>query len=140
MPVLRPGKPDESLFVTLLTEKDVKRRMPLDADPLPAEEIALIRKWVDGRGGRRVTKPAEVHENGASTSAARAGNRRKLDCHVPDQSRVAEGAAAGVDAAGRPAAAGRGGGVQPRLARCSPSGRTAASRSGTWRPRSRRRC
>src|SRR5438067_12206066 len=34
VPVLVPGKPDESLVVTLLTEKNKKRAMPLDADPL----------------------------------------------------------------------------------------------------------
>src|SRR5262245_61735179 len=44
--VLVPGKPDESLVVTLLTSKDKKRAMPLDADPLSAEEIATISKWV----------------------------------------------------------------------------------------------
>src|SRR5213082_3185472 len=32
VPVLVPGKPDESLVVTLLTEKNKKRAMPLDAD------------------------------------------------------------------------------------------------------------
>jgi len=44
--VLKPGKPDESLLVLLLTSKDPKRRMPLDTDPLPAEAIELLKKWV----------------------------------------------------------------------------------------------
>ena len=44
--VLVAGKPDESLVVTLLTSKDKKRAMPLDADPLSADEIATVRKWV----------------------------------------------------------------------------------------------
>src|SRR5438445_8990142 len=34
VPVVVAGKPDESLLVTLLTTKDKKRAMPLDADPL----------------------------------------------------------------------------------------------------------
>ena len=44
--VLVAGKPDESLVVTLLASKDKKRAMPLDADPLSADEVATIRKWV----------------------------------------------------------------------------------------------
>src|SRR5436305_15263155 len=44
--VLVPGKPDRSLIVTLLTTTDKKRAMPLDADPLPAEDVAVIRRWV----------------------------------------------------------------------------------------------
>src|SRR5688572_26281557 len=44
--VLVPGKPDESLIVTLLSSKDKKRAMPLDADPLSEADIATIRKWV----------------------------------------------------------------------------------------------
>lgn len=45
-PVLVAGKPDESLLVTLLSEKNKKRAMPLDADPLPEADIATIRRWV----------------------------------------------------------------------------------------------
>src|SRR5436190_13145571 len=57
--VLVPGKPDESLIVTLLTAKDKKRAMPLDAEPLPATDVAVIRKWVEA-GAPEGTKPAEV--------------------------------------------------------------------------------
>src|SRR4051794_36151158 len=39
VPVLVPGKPDESLIVSLLTSKDPKRAMPLDADPLPEADV-----------------------------------------------------------------------------------------------------
>lgn len=45
--VLVPQHPEQSLFITLLTSKDPKRAMPLDADPLPAEEIAVLRRWVE---------------------------------------------------------------------------------------------
>jgi hypothetical protein len=58
VPVLVPGKPDQSLLVTLLTEKNKKRAMPLDADPLAADEIALIRKWVEA-GAPEGTKPKD---------------------------------------------------------------------------------
>lgn len=56
VPVLVPGKPDESLLVTLLTSKNKKRAMPLDADPLPADEVAVIRRWV-ALGAPEGTRP-----------------------------------------------------------------------------------
>ncbi len=59
-------KPDESLLVTLLTAKDVRRRMPLDADPLPAESVAILRKWV-AAGMPEGTKPVETAENPTTT-------------------------------------------------------------------------
>jgi WD40 repeat protein len=58
VPVLVAGKPDESLIVTLLTSKDKKRAMPLDADPLSSDEIAIIRKWVEA-GAPEGTKPKD---------------------------------------------------------------------------------
>lgn len=59
VPVLVANKPDGSLLVTLLTTKDKKRAMPLDADPLSADEIAVIRKWV-AAGAPEGTRPKEV--------------------------------------------------------------------------------
>lgn len=76
--VLVPGKPDESLVVTLLTSKDKKRAMPLDADPLSAEEIATVRKWVAG-GAVEGTKPKE--EGTVASGPARPV--RKLDVVFP---------------------------------------------------------
>jgi WD40 repeat protein len=58
VPVLVAGKPDESLIVTLLTTKDAKRAMPLDADPIPGADIATIRKWV-ATGAADGTRPAD---------------------------------------------------------------------------------
>ncbi|HEY2910011.1 MAG TPA: c-type cytochrome domain-containing protein, partial [Gemmataceae bacterium] len=58
VPVLAVGKPDDSLLVQLLSSKDKKRAMPLDADPLSATDIAIIRKWVAG-GAVEGTKPKE---------------------------------------------------------------------------------
>ncbi len=57
--VLVANKPDESLLVTLLTSKDKKRAMPLDADPLSPDEIAIIRKWV-AVGAPDGTKPTDI--------------------------------------------------------------------------------
>ena len=42
---LEPGKPDESNLVELI-RPDGKPRMPYKLDPLPAEKIAIIERWV----------------------------------------------------------------------------------------------
>lgn len=42
-----PGKPDTSPFYTLLLSTDEDERMPSDADPLPQEQIELIKKWIE---------------------------------------------------------------------------------------------
>jgi len=41
-----PGKPDESQLITLITPINGEAEMPQKADPLPAEQIALITRWV----------------------------------------------------------------------------------------------
>lgn len=43
---LSPGKPDDSELYALLTLESPHDRMPLDADPLPADQIELIRRWI----------------------------------------------------------------------------------------------
>ncbi len=68
-PVLKLGKPDESLIVALLTSKDPKKRMPLDDDPLPPETIDLIRRWV-AAGAPEGEKPADHAAPTAGTSPA----------------------------------------------------------------------
>jgi WD40 repeat protein len=74
--VLVPGKPDDSLLVTLLSSKDPKRAMPLDANPLSAEDIAVIRKWV-AEGAPEGTKPKEDDTGVIATGPVRPV--RKLD-------------------------------------------------------------
>ena len=44
--VVVAGKPEGSLFLDLLVEKDDDNRMPQKADKMPAEEIALLKSWV----------------------------------------------------------------------------------------------
>ena len=80
VPVLVPGKPDESLLVTLLTSKDKTRAMPLDADPLSADEIAVIRKWAQ-LGAPEGTKPKDDDAGVAAVGPARPV--RKLDVTFP---------------------------------------------------------
>lgn len=41
------GKADESLLIQLLTTEDEDERMPHDADPLSAGQIAILTKWVN---------------------------------------------------------------------------------------------
>jgi len=43
---VKAGSIDDSYLVDLLTETDADVRMPKDGDPLPPEQIALIRRWV----------------------------------------------------------------------------------------------
>ncbi|MCE9608177.1 MAG: hypothetical protein K8U03_25105 [Planctomycetia bacterium] len=45
-PLVAAGKPEKSEFLRLLTSKEKEERMPKDGDPLPAEQIALITRWI----------------------------------------------------------------------------------------------
>src|SRR5688572_30627665 len=42
------GKLDESEIYRLIVIDDKDQRMPKEADPLPAEKIAVIKKWIEG--------------------------------------------------------------------------------------------
>ncbi|MCG8583272.1 MAG: DUF1549 domain-containing protein, partial [Pirellulales bacterium] len=46
VPPIVVGKPDTSDLIKRLVTDDEDERMPADADPLPAHEIELIRKWI----------------------------------------------------------------------------------------------
>lgn len=41
------GKPDGSYLYSLVAETDKDVRMPKDGDPLPAEQVALIKRWIE---------------------------------------------------------------------------------------------
>jgi len=41
-----PGKPDESELIARLTSTDPETRMPYHAPPLPPQQIALLRRWI----------------------------------------------------------------------------------------------
>ncbi|MCS6859800.1 MAG: hypothetical protein NZT92_05720 [Abditibacteriales bacterium] len=45
--ILTAGKSGESLLVKLLLETDKNKRMPKGGDPLPQEQIDLIKAWID---------------------------------------------------------------------------------------------
>ncbi|MEW6156650.1 MAG: c-type cytochrome domain-containing protein [Verrucomicrobiota bacterium] len=41
-----PGKPEQSHLFRLITTKDEDDRMPQKSDPLPAEQVALVERWI----------------------------------------------------------------------------------------------
>src|SRR5438105_3170547 len=46
-PVVVPGKAEASALYRLLATADAGERMPKDAEPLTAPQIALVRHWID---------------------------------------------------------------------------------------------
>lgn len=46
MPAVTPGNLEESELLVRIVTDDESLRMPLDADPLPAEQVALVRRWI----------------------------------------------------------------------------------------------
>lgn len=43
---LVPGKPDESLLLTKLASPSCGDRMPLGGEPLPEDQLRMIRSWI----------------------------------------------------------------------------------------------
>ncbi|HEY4313494.1 MAG TPA: c-type cytochrome domain-containing protein [Pirellulales bacterium] len=41
------GKPDESELLRLIASEDTGERMPKDGDPLSAEQVATVRRWIE---------------------------------------------------------------------------------------------
>lgn len=64
------GQPEQSLLYRSLTAADARKRMPLEADPLPAGEIETIRRWI-AAGLPEGSRPAGV-EAPVVSGAARA--------------------------------------------------------------------
>jgi hypothetical protein len=50
-PAILPGRSADSGIVKRLTNPDPKQRMPFGAQPLPAAQIDLIRRWIDEGAG-----------------------------------------------------------------------------------------
>ena len=46
-PALEPGNSAESLLIELVTAADEDDRMPQEEDPLSAEQIGILRAWID---------------------------------------------------------------------------------------------
>lgn len=77
--VVHPGKSAESRLIKLIASDNPKRRMPLDAPPLPKETIDLIRRWIDG-GAKEGQQPDGAAETLPTVKAAAT---RKLDILLP---------------------------------------------------------
>jgi WD40 repeat protein len=74
-PVIKPGDSAASLLVQLLTSTDDEKRMPLGAEPLPPESIALVRRWIDA-GAKEGQRP----DDGVTAAAPAApAHVRKLE-------------------------------------------------------------
>jgi hypothetical protein len=60
-PAVVPGKPRDSLLLRRVTQKDAKRRMPLEGTHLSAEQVAVLTKWIeDGAVWPAVAVPASL--------------------------------------------------------------------------------
>ena len=46
-PAFVPGKPRESLLLKRVTQKEAKRRMPLEGEALSEEQLAILAKWIE---------------------------------------------------------------------------------------------
>jgi hypothetical protein len=77
--VIQPTKSGASRLVELIITADAKKRMPLDAEPLPKDAIDLIRRWIDG--GAKEGIKEDVPESIASPT--RKSPLRKLDVVLP---------------------------------------------------------
>ena len=75
-PAIVAGNADKSLLYELLITTDVKKRMPLDGEPVSKEKIALIKKWIDS-GAKEGTPPLEV------LAPIKKVPTRKLDVIIP---------------------------------------------------------
>lgn len=73
-PIVKKSKGEESLLVTILRHPKPTRRMPLDANPLPDEEVAILKRWIDA-GLPEGNKPKETDAPIITTP----GKSRKLD-------------------------------------------------------------
>jgi WD40 repeat protein len=85
--VVHVGKAGESLLVKVVVTPDSEKRMPLAAQPLPEETVALLRKWID-TGAKEGQRP-----DGEGTSVAKTPPRtRKLDVTLPTSAVPPKGA------------------------------------------------
>jgi hypothetical protein len=60
-PAIVPGKPKESLLLRRVTQKDAKRRMPLEGTHLTTDQVAVLTTWIeDGAAWPAVGVPAAL--------------------------------------------------------------------------------
>ena len=71
-PAIVAGDSENSVLVRRLPGLDGEDRMPLDKDPLPESQIAVIRRWID-QGAAWPDTPGEVTAAMPSHEAPRTG-------------------------------------------------------------------
>lgn len=76
-PVLHVGKSGGSPLVQLLVEPDEDKRMPRSSPRLPAEKIAVLRRWID-TGAKEGTRPEET----TAVPTATPRRAKKLDVRL----------------------------------------------------------
>jgi hypothetical protein len=60
-PAVVPGSPEKSLLITRVTQKDEKKRMPLEGKHLTEEQVAILSQWIkDGAVWPPVRIPASL--------------------------------------------------------------------------------
>ncbi len=62
-PIIVPGKSEQSLMVRRILGLDGDDRMPKDEDPLSAQQIALIRSWIDQGAKWPATEPVPTTQH-----------------------------------------------------------------------------
>jgi DNA-binding beta-propeller fold protein YncE len=75
--LIEPGKSGDSVLYRVVVTSDIDKRMPLGGKALPAEAVAVLRRWIDS-GAKEGTRPADV----AVSPPVRAVRRRKLDVRI----------------------------------------------------------
>ncbi|MCI0377776.1 MAG: hypothetical protein L0215_09230 [Gemmataceae bacterium] len=78
--IVVPGKSGASALYQLIVTTDIKKRMPLDAKPLPQDSVDLIKKWIDA--GAPEGTPA-TDANLDPVIAKKSGATHKLDVLLP---------------------------------------------------------
>jgi hypothetical protein len=81
--VIEPGNPDESELLRRLRSSDEAERMPPEGEPLTAEQIASITRWIK-HGAKWPDDLANAAESGSNHWAFRSVERPPLpNLHVP---------------------------------------------------------
>ena len=83
--VIVPGDADRSLLVHFLDgRRGEERRMPLGGAPLPADQIATIRRWI-AEGSREDPNTTPKHKLTLPKVRASRGQRLRVFCRVQTQ-------------------------------------------------------
>ncbi len=86
---LTARKPDASTLFTRLVTADEDERMPANDDPLPPEQVALVKRWIE-QGSKFDGSDARLALNeviSAASGKTSAKPRRSIPGHYPSRRR-----------------------------------------------------